>query len=135
MQEEVILNIAETNNEKLRSMEEKQDIIEDSLQNKYNQLSKTVGKIHQNVKSSNHKYSQVMDNLDQMKVLLEQDNTKQLENKIDRLLEQLGNKNEEKTNNRPHITDVEKNNLGDYKLFMNKWFNKNLKITKNPHNV
>ena len=69
MQEEVIINKIDKNIVKLGNIEEKQELMADSLQNKYNQLSKTVGKIHQNVKSQNNRYSQIMENLKEMLIV------------------------------------------------------------------
>lgn len=131
MQEEVILRQMEINNSKIENIEENQEILLDSLQNKYNQLSKTVGKIHQNVKSNNHKYSVIMEDLTQMNHLMQKND---VDDKILNLLEKLENKPVQ-TPVQEEITKEAPINFEEYRDFMYKWFNKNIKITKNPHDT
>ena len=133
MQEEVIINKIDKNIVKLGNIEEKQELMADSLQNKYNQLSKTVGKIHQNVKSQNNRYSQIMENLKEIKNNISKESTGNIEDKLELIIQQL-----EKQETQPQYNQVEKTSstvMLNYKEYMYKWFNKNLKITKNPHNV
>lgn len=135
MQEEAIINKIEANNAKLNNIEEKQEIIGDSLQNKYNHLSKTMGKIHQNVKSNNQRYHKLLENIREIRSLVEQGQHERVENQIHLLLEEYDKQESRKNDTDEDTQNMKQNRNPDYKTFMTKWFNKNLKITKNPHNV
>ncbi|RAP53776.1 MAG: hypothetical protein BZ138_00035 [Methanosphaera sp. rholeuAM270] len=138
--------------DKLNTLEEiveKQNILEDSILNKYNQLSKTLKKIHQNTKSSKNKYNHLENKITELSLMEENINTKLssqkkilklLEENINQLLEEaLSQKHEPVENHQKgkcaqDNTSV-KNTVVDYKAFTYKWFDNNIKISKNPHNT
>lgn len=145
--------------QQLVELKEKQEILEDSLSAKHNQLSNTINKIHQNIKSSNNRYHKFKDYFNEVALVKDSLNTSikwqnnqltQLENKFDEILEKV-EKMEFETGKDMRISigeveDMATNieslqkvsdeiNYVDYKEFAYNWFNKNLKITKTPINA
>jgi len=126
-------------------------------------LSNTVSKIHQNIKASNKKYDKFQEYFNEIGVLkdslnthLESQNTKlsQIEEKFDEVLDKIEEVGMENPQYIPReYSDEVKNMLSrnvisnkfelvpdeysylDYKVFMYNWFNKNIKVTKNPHDT
>lgn len=82
----------------IQEVKEKQDILEDSLSNKHNQLTNKLSKIHQNIKSSNNKYKEFNNYFNEIALLKDSINTnleKQdmklaiIEEKFDEVLEKM----------------------------------------------
>lgn len=123
---------------KLGAIEEQQGLLEDSISNKYNQLTNTIGKIHSNVKSSNKKFSQlykILENSQSADATFYVSDLNDLNTKLDLVLEKLDDNNlESEYKVREFVVD---NTVGsnEYKSFINRWFANNIKITKNPHDV
>ena len=150
---------ADDYSKQLSEIMEKQDILQDSLANKFNQLSNTVNKVHQKVKSSNAKYTQLNNEIHQLNQIKDLRNSiGQLDEKQDTKLEQLERKVEKLTQMIDEMSDYNKttkieqvqpdndnmlsqsdyldnNQMYDYKQFMYNWFNRNMRVTRSPHDT
>ncbi len=140
----------------LEELKEKQEILEDSLTAKHNQLSNTINKIHQNVKASNKKYDQFRAYFNELELVKDSLNTSiqrqnqqlsHIEYMFDEMMEKIEKMENENRGNIPvNMQEVEdmateykrlqavSNDIDfvDLKQFVYNWFNKNLKITKTP---
>jgi len=146
----------------IKEINEKQDILEDSLSNKHNQLSNKMAKIHQKIKASNRKYQEFNTYFNEIALIKDSLNTnlaKQdeklvaIEDKFDEIMEKL----DENAENCKSISNVCKDkdenimsdnrgsnkmqvvidevNYRDIKEFVYNWFNHNLKISRNIHDT
>ena len=140
----------------LDELKEKQEILEDSLTSKHNQLSNTINKIHQNIKAQNKKYDQFRGYFNELELVKDSLNTSiewqndqlsRLEAMFDEVLEKVENiEKENKRNISVNMQEVEdmateyktlqavSNDIDfvDLKEFVYNWFNRNLKITRSP---
>ena len=144
----------------LEYIKQRQEILEDSLSNRYNQLSGTMNNIHQKVKSFNKKYKQLNDNIVHLGNIASGDSLKGSIREYDARLDEVMKKLEDIKDIQEDIyrqvrTVNSKEPIGsedmsadcdgeegcmdfpkvEYKEFMYGWFTKNMKITRNPHDV
>ena len=140
----------------LDELKEKQEILEETLTAKHNQLSNKINKIHQNIKAQNKKYDQFRGYFNELDLIKDSFNTSiqwqndqlsHLEDRFDEVLEKVENIEKENTGNIPvNMQEVEdmareyktlqavSNDIDfvDLKEFVYNWFNRNLKITRSP---
>ncbi len=142
--------------QQLTQVRQKQEILEDSLAAKHNQLSNKINKIHQNVKASNSRYNQFQTYFNEVALIKDFINTSikkqnsqlsQMEDRFDEILEKVEKIEVGNTDNNPiyikEVEDMATNinalqkvsddiNFVELREFVYNWFNRNMKITKSP---
>lgn len=142
--------------QELAEVRQKQEILEDSLAAKHNQLTNKINKIHQNVKASNNRYNQFQTYFNELALVRDFINTSikkqnsqlsQMEDRFDEILEKVEKIEVGITKNNPiyikEVEDMATNinalqkvsddiNFVELREFVYNWFNRNMKITKSP---